>query len=67
VSVEASMLYFMLLKLCLIDHMYQYSLDSFTQFFLKALGKAEPVEGQSIRVNNLVKSLRWVIYTWVSR
>ena len=67
VSVEASMLYFMLLKLCLIDHMYQYSLDSYTQFFLKALDKADPSEMQETRVNNLIKSLRWVIYTWVSR
>ncbi|GMH57655.1 hypothetical protein TL16_g02438 [Triparma laevis f. inornata] len=71
VSSEASMLYFMLLKLCVMDHMYQYSLDSFTTFFMKALGKAaaegEGSGGGNTRVNNLIKTLRWTIFTWVSR
>ena len=71
VSSEASMLYFMLLKLCLMDHMYQYSLDSFTTFFMKALdraeGEGEGSAGGSSRVKNLIKTLRWVIFTWVSR
>ena len=42
VATEASLLYFVLLQLCFVDHMYQYSLDSFTMFFLKALKTAPP-------------------------
>ncbi|KAJ1439145.1 dynein heavy chain and region D6 of dynein motor-domain-containing protein [Ochromonadaceae sp. CCMP2298] len=70
VAVEASLLYFVLLQLCYVDHMYQYSLDSFTMFFLKALkiapGNAvtsDPVE----RVVSLQTTLRWTIFKWVVR
>ncbi|KAH8052758.1 dynein light chain binding protein [Aureococcus anophagefferens] len=61
------MLYFLLTKLCAIDHMYQYSLDSFVTFFLKSISKAVPAEKVEDRVNNLVTSLRLTIYTWVAR
>lgn len=37
---EGAMLYFLLTKLCAIDHMYQYSLDSFVTFFYKSIEKA---------------------------
>lgn len=37
VALEASLQYFLLLQLSSIDYMYQYSLDSFMYFFLKAL------------------------------
>ena len=33
VAAEGSWLYFLLIQLSAIDHMYQYSLDAFTQFF----------------------------------
>jgi dynein heavy chain len=61
------MLYFLLTKLCAIDHMYQYSLDSFTSFFLKSIGKAVPAEKLEDRVVNLVAALRMTIFTWVAR
>ncbi|KAH8058855.1 dynein light chain binding protein [Aureococcus anophagefferens] len=64
---EGAMLYFLLTKLCAIDHMYQYSLDSFVTFFLKSISKAVPAEKVEDRVNNLVTSLRLTIYTWVAR
>ena len=67
VSSEASMLYFMLLKLCAMSHMYQYSLDSFTTFFMKALGKADGEGAGSARVQSLIKVLRWTVFSWVSR
>ncbi|KAH8088650.1 dynein light chain binding protein [Aureococcus anophagefferens] len=60
------MLYFLLTKLCAIDHMYQYSLDSLL-LFLKSISKAVPAEKVEDRVNNLVTSLRLTIYTWVAR
>jgi dynein heavy chain len=64
---EGAMLYFLLTKLCAIDHMYQYSLDSFTSFFLKSIGKAVPAEKLEERVANLVSALRMTIFTWVAR
>jgi len=41
VATEGAMLYFLLIQLCIVDHMYQYSLESFTTFFFKAIEKAE--------------------------
>merc|ERR1719453_2785805 len=64
---EGAMLYFMLTKLCAIDHMYQYSLDSYNSFFLKSITKAVPAEKLDDRVANLVASLRMTIFTWVAR
>jgi dynein heavy chain len=56
-AAEGAMLYFLLTKLCVIDHMYQYSLDS----FLTAK------EDLHERVMSLRDSLRMCIFTWVSR
>jgi dynein heavy chain len=64
---EGAMLYFLLTKLCMIDHMYQYSLDSFVTFFHKSIGKAPPADNTEQRVLNLREALRMTIYTWVSR
>ena len=44
---EGAMLYFLLTKLCAIDHMYQYSLGAFNFIFHKALGKAAADEAHS--------------------
>ena len=47
--------------------MYQYSLESFQNFFFKAIEKTEPSEEQEIRVPNLIQMIRITIYQWVSR
>lgn len=52
---------------CLIDHMYQYSLDSFVTFFIKSISKAKPSDTVDGRVLNLRDALRMTIFTWVSR
>ena len=39
VAIEGAMLYFLLIQLCIVDHMYQYSLESFINFFFKAIDK----------------------------
>ena len=67
VALEASLLYFVLLQLCYVDHMYQYSLDSFTMFFLKALKIAPPESMPTDRVLSLQATLRWTIFKWVVR
>jgi len=66
-ATEGAMLYFLLTQLCYIDHMYQYSLDSFVFFFLKSIQRAAPADTEEQRVLNLRESLRMTIYTWVSR
>lgn len=66
-ATEGAMLYFLLTQLCFIDHMYQYSLDSFIFFFLKSIQKAEKADTEEARVLNLRECLRMTIYTWVAR
>jgi dynein heavy chain len=67
VAREGAMLYFLLTKLCAIDHMYQYSLDSFVTFFFKAIERCAEAEKLEERVHLLRASLRITIYTFVSR
>ena len=67
VAAEGAMLYFLLIQLCVIDFMYQYSLESFTTFFFKAIEKTEDMEEEEKRVAALVKVIRMTIYQWVSR
>ncbi len=44
VAAEGAMLYFLLITLCVVDHMYQYSLESFVTFFFKAIEKTAEFE-----------------------
>ena len=67
VAAESSWLYFLLIQLCTIDHMYQYSLDAFTGFFLKAMTKAKKADKTTERVVNLRESIRITVFTWVNR
>ena len=67
IASEGAMLYFLLTKLCTIEHMYQYSLDSFVSYFFKSIERATPAEKLNDRVANLIACLRITIYTWVSR
>lgn len=67
VAAEGAMLYFLLIQLCVVDHMYQYSLESFTTFFFKAIQKTEQFEEEEPRVLALREVIRMTIYQWVSR
>ena len=67
VAAEGAMLYFLLIQLCIVDHMYQYSLESFTTFFFKAIDKTEAFEEEEARVLELRQVIRMTIYQWVSR
>lgn len=66
-AVEGAMLYFTLTKLYAIDHMYQFSLDSFSAFFEKSVMRAVNMNDLKARVESLRESLRMTIFTWVSR
>jgi len=61
------MLYFLLIQLCVVDHMYQYSLESFVTFFFKAIEKTEDFDEEVQRVLALREMIRTTIYQWVSR
>ena len=67
VAAEGAMLYFLLIQLCIVDPMYQYSLDSFQTFFFKAIDKTEQFEEEVQRVLCLREVIRLTIYQWVSR
>jgi dynein heavy chain len=65
VASEGAMLYFLIISLEVVEHMYQYSLESFLVFFFKAIERTK-AEGEE-RVQKIVLSLRWVVYQWISR
>lgn len=67
VAAEGAMLYFLLIQLCIVDHMYQYSLQSFQTFFFKAIEKTDDFEEQEHRVLALRQNIRMTVYQWVSR
>jgi dynein heavy chain len=67
VAAEGAMLYFLLIKLYVVDHMYQYSLESFNTYFFKAIEKTEQSEDDEVRVLALRDVIRMTIYQWVSR
>ena len=67
VAAEGAMQYFLLIQLCIVDHMYQYSLESFTTFFFKAIEKTEQFEEEEPRVLALRDMIRMTIYRWVAR
>ncbi len=65
VAAEGSMLYFLIITLSVISHMYQYSLESFQNFFFKAMEETV-IEGME-RIEALKQQIRYVIYQWISR
>lgn len=67
VAAEGSLLYFILIQLDRVAHMYQFSLGSFVHFFFKAMDKAEMKEDDAERVVELRDSVRITIFTWAAR
>ena len=70
VASEGAMQYFMIAKLCSMNHMYQYSLEMFEKSFFKALKKTEGIETSTdarARVEALRESLRFTMFTMIRR
>jgi len=67
VAADGSWIFFLLIQLAGIEHMYQYSLESFIFFFFKAMDKTAPSAKVEERVAALIDMIRIVVYTWVSR
>jgi len=65
VAAEGAMLYFLIIQLNIVDHMYQYSLDSFYKFFFKAIYKVS-VQDET-RIEELIKSIRFTVCQWIMR
>eukprot|EP00930_Biecheleria_cincta_P046148 TRINITY_DN3182_c0_g1_i7.p1 TRINITY_DN3182_c0_g1~~TRINITY_DN3182_c0_g1_i7.p1 ORF type:complete len:1861 (-),score=425.96 TRINITY_DN3182_c0_g1_i7:240-5396(-) len=67
VAAEGSMLFFLIIQLCFIEHMYQYSLDSFVNFLYKAIDRTETTEDLEERTKRLIVMIRMTIFRWVNR
>merc|ERR1740117_56198 len=58
VAEEGSILFFLVNQLCIIEHMYQFSLDSFVTFLYKAIDRTEPEEDVRERTLKLISMIR---------
>eukprot|EP00929_Paragymnodinium_shiwhaense_P077081 TRINITY_DN3967_c0_g2_i2.p1 TRINITY_DN3967_c0_g2~~TRINITY_DN3967_c0_g2_i2.p1 ORF type:complete len:4576 (+),score=1729.31 TRINITY_DN3967_c0_g2_i2:93-13820(+) len=67
VAAEGSMLFFIIIQLCFLEHMYQYSLDSFVTFLYKAIERTPPSEDLEERTQSLITVIRMTIFRWVNR
>lgn len=67
VAAEGSMVFFIIIQLCFIEHMYQYSLDSFVTFLMKAIERTEPTDDIKLRTQRLIAMIRMTIFRWVNR
>jgi len=67
VAAEGAMLYFLLIQLNIVAHMYQYSLKSFETFFFKAIEKTDLEEDEEKRCLALQIMIRKTIFQWVAR
>ena len=67
VAAEGSMLYFLIISLNAIQHVYQYSLEGFQTFFDKGIQKTPKEEKGSNRIKRMVLVIRETIYQWISR
>jgi len=67
IAERGSLIYFLIDQLHVISHMYQFSLDTFNYMFTKALVKATPADGEADRCKNLMASVTYVIFSYVTR
>jgi len=66
-AAQASLIYFVLNNLWIVDHMYQYSLDGFMRVFEKAIGRAEPSDDVQQRVKNVTDNVTYTLFCYASR
>lgn len=67
VASEGSMLFFLIIQLCFIEHMYQYSLESFIGFLYKAIDRTPSNEDIELRTKDLISVIRMTVFRWVNR
>jgi dynein heavy chain len=66
VGEEGAMLFFLISKLFIIQLMYQFSLESFHHFFLKAISETQKFENVHERVRALRENIRISIFLWIT-
>jgi dynein heavy chain len=66
-AARGSLVYFLINHLNVIDHMYQYSLGAFNYVFSKALEKANGAEALAERCDNLLDSVTYTCFSFVTR
>jgi dynein heavy chain len=67
VAAEGSMIFFLIIQLSILEHMYQYSLDSFVTYLYKAIERTAPTEDMQERTTRLISMIRITIFRWVNR
>lgn len=67
VAAEGAMLYFLIISLNAVNHMYQYSLESFQTFFDKGIMMTPKEEKGAERIQKMVLIIRERVYQWISR
>ena len=67
VATRGSLIYFLIDRLRVVDHMYQYSLAAFAYVFSKALDKATPAETLAQRGEELLSSVTFNAFCYVTR
>jgi len=66
-AAQASLIYFVLNSLWVVDHMYQYALSGFMRVFSKAIARAEPSEDVAQRVKNVTENVTYTLFAYTSR
>ncbi|KAJ3597932.1 hypothetical protein NHX12_001448 [Muraenolepis orangiensis] len=64
---RASLLYFIINDLRLINPMYQFSLKAFNTVFVKAMGQAERDEDVRARVDHLTEAITYSVFLYISQ
>lgn len=67
VAARAALLYFILVDLAKIDHMYQFSLAAFVTVFVSAMDEAEKSSNPVFRENALVDAITFKTFRWAMR
>eukprot|EP00899_Mesostigma_viride_P009330 jgi/Mesvir1/18399/Mv14277-RA.1 len=67
VATRGSLLYFLIDRLNVLNHMYQYSMANFVDILKKGMDVAEPADDLHKRVLNLIASSSFVIFKYISQ
>ena len=66
-ATRGSLLYFSIVDMSLVNHMYQTSLDQFQTLFDKSMDVAEKAVLASKRVSNITDAMTYTVYRYISR